>query len=288
MTGFGRGEYQQGERKFTVEMKAVNHRYFDVSIKMPKKLSFFESAIRGYLKNDIQRGKVDVFISYEDMTERNVSLKYNEGIAAEYLKYFRKMAETFHLEDDIRVSMLGRCPEVLTMEEQVVDEKELWEILEGALQGASQQFAESRIREGEALKNDLMEKLDGMKRDVEAVESRFPQIVAAYREKLTDKVHELLGDTQVEESRIAAEVVLFADKICTDEETVRLKSHIDSMRAELERGGSVGRKLDFIAQEMNREANTILSKANDLETSNLAINLKTEIEKVREQIQNIE
>lgn len=285
---FGRGEYQQGERKFTVEMKAVNHRYFDVSIKMPKKLSFFESAIRGYLKNDIQRGKVDVFISYEDMTERNVSLKYNEGIAAEYLKYFRKMAETFHLEDDIRVSMLGRCPEVLTMEEQVVDEKELWEILEGALQGASQQFAESRIREGEALKNDLMEKLDGMKRDVEAVESRFPQIVAAYREKLTDKVHELLGDTQVEESRIAAEVVLFADKICTDEETVRLKSHIDSMRAELERGGSVGRKLDFIAQEMNREANTILSKANDLETSNLAINLKTEIEKVREQIQNIE
>lgn len=131
MTGFGRGEYQQGERKFTVEMKAVNHRYFDVSIKMPKKLSFFESAIRGYLKNDIQRGKVDVFISYEDMTERNVSLKYNEGIAAEYLKYFRKMAETFHLEDDIRVSMLGRCPEVLTMEEQVVDEKELWEILEG-------------------------------------------------------------------------------------------------------------------------------------------------------------
>lgn len=174
------------------------------------------------------------------------------------------------------------------MEEQVVDEKELWEILEGALQGASQQFAESRIREGEALKNDLMEKLDGMKRDVEAVESRFPQIVAAYREKLTDKVHELLGDTQVEESRIAAEVVLFADKICTDEETVRLKSHIDSMRAELERGGSVGRKLDFIAQEMNREANTILSKANDLETSNLAINLKTEIEKVREQIQNIE
>lgn len=288
MTGFGRGENQQGERKFTVEMKAVNHRYFDVSIKMPKKLSYFESAIRGYLKNHIQRGKVDVFISYEDMTEENISLKYNEGIAAEYIKYFRRMAEDFGLEDDIRVSVLGRCPEVLTMEEQVVDEKELWAVLEGALHEACVQFTESRIREGEALKRDLSEKLDGMRSDVEAVESRFPHIIAAYREKLTDKVHELLGDTQIEEGRIAAEVVLFADKICTDEETVRLKSHIDSMRGELERGGSVGRKLDFIAQEMNREANTILSKANDLETSNLAINLKTEIEKVREQIQNIE
>ena len=126
MTGFGRGENQRGERKFTVEMKAVNHRYFDVSIKMPKKLSFFESAVRGYLKNHIQRGKVDVFISYEDMTEENVSLKYNEGIAAEYLRYFRQMSEVFGLEDDISVSTLGRCPEVLTMEEQVVDEKELW------------------------------------------------------------------------------------------------------------------------------------------------------------------
>ena len=288
MTGFGRGENQRGERKFTVEMKAVNHRYFDVSIKMPKKLSFFESAVRGYLKNHIQRGKVDVFISYEDMTEENVSLKYNEGIAAEYLRYFRQMSEVFGLEDDISVSTLGRCPEVLTMEEQVVDEKELWAILEGALQEACAQFSESRIREGEDLKRDLFEKLDGMQSDVNAVETRFPQIIAAYREKLTDKVHELLGDTQIEEGRIAAEVVLFADKICTDEETVRLKSHIDSMRAELERGGGVGRKLDFIAQEMNREANTILSKANDLETSNLAINLKTEIEKVREQIQNIE
>lgn len=288
MTGFGRAENLQGNRKFTVEMKAVNHRYFDVSIKMPKKLSFFESAIRTLLKTYMQRGKVDVFITYEDFTEENVSLKYNEAIAAQYLKYYRQMADTFDLRDDISVSVLGRCPEVFTMEEQTVDEKEIWAVLEVALKQACEQFVESRITEGERLKEDLFDKLDGMIRDVDAIEDRYPQIMTEYREKLTLKVEELLGDAQMEEGRIAAEVILFADKICTDEETVRLRSHIESMREELLSGGSVGRKLDFLAQEMNREANTILSKANDLETSNRAINLKTEIEKVREQIQNIE
>ena len=288
MTGFGRAENLQGNRKFTVEMKAVNHRYFDVTIKMPKKLSFFESAIRTFLKNYIQRGKVDVFITYEDFTEENVSLKYNEAIASQYLKYYRQMAETFGLKDDISVSALGRCPEVFTMEEQTVDEKEIWAVLESALKEACEKFVESRITEGERLKEDLYDKLDGMIRDVDAIEDRYPQIMAEYREKLTMKVEELLGDAQMEEGRIAAEVILFADKICTDEETVRLRSHIESMREELLRGGSVGRKLDFLAQEMNREANTILSKANDLDTSNRAINLKTEIEKIREQIQNIE
>ncbi len=288
MTGFGRAENLQGNRKFTVEMKAVNHRYFDVSIKMPKKLGFFESAIRTLLKTYMQRGKVDVFITCEDFTEENVSLKYNEAVAAQYLKYYRQMADTFGLRDDISVSVLGRCPEVFTMEEQTVDEKEIWAVLEVALKQACEQFVESRITEGERLKEDLFDKLDGMIRDVDAIEDRYPQIMTEYREKLTLKVEELLGDAQMEEGRIAAEVILFADKICTDEETVRLRSHIESMREELLSGGSVGRKLDFLAQEMNREANTILSKANDLETSNRAINLKTEIEKVREQIQNIE
>lgn len=288
MTGFGRCENHQGDRKFTVEMKSVNHRYFDVNIKMPKKLGFFESAIRSLLKNYIQRGKVDLFITYEDYTQSNVSLKYNESIAAEYVKYYKQMAETFGLENDVKVSTLGRSPEVFTMEEQTADEKEVWAVLEKALVGASEQFVESRVREGEALKADLFEKLDGMRRDVERIEERYPQVMAAYRQKLEEKVRELLGDTQMEEGRIATEVVLYSDKICTDEETVRLKSHIESMKAALEEGGGIGRKLDFIAQEMNREANTILSKANDLETSNIAINLKTEIEKVREQIQNIE
>lgn len=288
MTGFGRCECHQGDKKFTVEMKAVNHRYFDVTIKMPKKFGFFEAAIRNFLKKYVQRGKLDLFITYEDFAEENTSLKYNEHLAGEYLNYFNQMAEKFGLENDVRVSALGRCPDVFVMEEQDIDEQEIWSVLEQALQGACEQFVASRIKEGEALKTDLLDKLHGMLENVALIETRYPQIVAEYRQKLEEKVKELLADTQMDEGRIAAEVVLFADKICTDEETVRLSSHIQTMAAALEAGGSIGRKLDFIAQEMNREANTILSKANDLETSNIAIDLKTEIEKVREQIQNIE
>ena len=288
MTGFGRCEHVQGNRKFTVEIKAVNHRYFDVNIKMPKKFNFFESAIRSVMKEYIQRGKVDVFITCEDDTENNFSLKYNENIAGEYLKYYRRMAEHFGLKDDITVSVLGTCPEVFAMEEQTVDEEEIWALLETALRGALKQFVETRTREGENLRNDLIGKLDGMLRDVDAVETRYPHVLEEYRSRLREKVDALLTDSQMDESRLAAEVILYADKICTDEETVRLRSHIEGMKTELLQGGSIGRKLDFIAQEMNREANTILSKANDLQTSNLAINLKTDIEKVREQIQNIE
>ena len=288
MTGFGRCENHQGDRKFTVEMKAVNHRYFDVNIRMPKKLNFFETAIRSVLKEYLQRGKVDVFITYEDYSETNLSLKYNEAVAAQYLTYFREMEEKLGVKNDVSASILGRCPEVFSMEEQAVDEKQIWEVLETALRGAGEQMVASRIREGEALKKDLLEKLDGMLLDTAKVEERYPGIMEEYRNKIHEKVRELLEDSQIDEGRLASEVVLYADKICTDEETVRLRSHIENMAAELKKGGSVGRKLDFIAQEMNREANTILSKANDLETSNIAINLKTEIEKVREQIQNIE
>ena len=289
MTGFGRCEVSEGDRKFTVEMKGVNHRYLDVNIRMPKKLNFFDSAIRTVLKQYVTRGKVDIFITYEDLTENQVSLKYNESLAKEYLDAFKKMEETFGLENDIRVSTISRCPEVLTMEEQSADEEELWKGLKKALEGALKQFVETRGMEGENLKNDIIAKLDGMSEKVACIEVRSPEIVAEYRAKLEDKVKELLADTQMDEGRIAAEVVIFADKICTDEEVVRLKSHIAHMKETFatEENG-IGRKLDFIAQEMNREANTILSKANDIEVSNYAIDLKTEIEKVREQIQNIE
>ena len=289
MTGFGRCEVSDGERKFTVEMKGVNHRYLDANIRMPKKLNFFESAIRNLLKKSVQRGKVDIFITYEDLSESQVSLKYNEKLAEEYLTYFKKMEESFSLENDIRVSTLSRYPEVLTMEEQLMDEEELWNGLKKALDGAIKQFVETRALEGENLKTDIINKLDGMLKLVDVIEERSPQIVAEYREKLETKVHELLEDTQIEEGRIAAEVVIFADKICTDEEVVRLRSHILHMKETLQSEDSgIGRKLEFIAQEMTREANTILSKANDLEISNIGIDLKTEIEKVREQIQNIE
>lgn len=289
MTGFGRCEVSEGDRKFTVEMKGVNHRYLDANIRMPKKLNFFDSAIRTVLKQYVIRGKVDIFITYEDLTENQVALKYNESLAKEYLDAFKKMEETFGLENDIRVSTVSRCPEVLTMEEQSADEDELWKGLKKALEGALKQFVETRGIEGENLKNDIIAKLDGMSEKVACIEVRSPEIVAEYRAKLEEKVKELLADTQMDEGRIAAEVVIFADKICTDEEVVRLKSHIAHMKETFatEENG-IGRKLDFIAQEMNREANTILSKANDIEVSNYAIDLKTEIEKVREQIQNIE
>ncbi len=288
MTGFGRCEVAEGTRKITVEMKSVNHRYLDVNIKMPKKLNFFETAIRNELKNYIQRGKVDIFISYEDMAESNVCVKYNRELAAEYMKYLWKMSEDFSLDNDVRVSTLSRYPEVLTMEEQTVDEEELWQFLEKAVQGAAETFVETRIREGENIREDLLSKLNAMLEDVAFIEQRAPQIIASYKQKLRDKVKELLEDTQIDEARLLTEVTIFADKVCVDEELVRLRSHITTTRDNLLEGGSVGRKLDFIAQEMNREANTILSKTTDLETSNRAIDLKTEIEKVREQIQNIE
>ena len=289
MTGFGRCETAEGERKFTVEMKGVNHRYLDASIRMPKKLNYFESAIRNLLKQHVQRGKVDIFITYEDTSEAQVSLKYNGNLAKEYLMYFKQMEEELGLDNDIRVSALSRCPEVITMEEQAPDEEALWNGLKKALEGALVQFVETRAAEGGNLKADILDKLDNMSQQVSYIEKRSPEIVAEYRTKIEEKVKELLMDTQIDDNRIAAEVVIFADKICTDEEVVRLKSHIEHMKNTfLSDEGGIGRKLDFIAQEMNREANTILSKANDIEISNSAIDLKTEIEKVREQIQNIE
>ncbi len=288
MTGFGRCEVAENNRKFTVEMKSVNHRYLDVNIKMPKKLNFFESAIRGELKNYISRGKVDIFITYEDLSENTSCVRYNKELAGEYLKYLRQMAEDFGLDDDIRVSTLSKYPEVFMMEEQNIDEEELWKNLQKAVQGASEMFVQTRIVEGEHLKDDLIEKLDGMLKLVDFITERSPKIIAEYREKLEEKVRDLLADTVVDEGRLLTEVTIFADKVCVDEELVRLRSHIETTRNTLVAGGSIGRKLDFIAQEMNREANTILSKSNDLEISNCAIELKTEIEKVREQIQNIE
>lgn len=288
MTGFGRCEVSDENRKITVEMKSVNHRYLDVNIKMPKKLNFFEASIRNLLKEYIQRGKVDLFISFEDTSENNVTITYHKDVAAEYMKYLKEMAQQFQLDDDIRVSSLSRYPEVFTLDDVEIDEEGIWKTLEKALRGAAEGFVETRIKEGENLCNDLVHKLDGMLDIVDYISSRSPEIIAEYKGRLCEKVQELLGDTKLDESRILTEVTIFADKICVDEELVRLRSHIETTKSTLLEGGSIGRKLDFLAQEMNREANTILSKANDLTISNKGIELKTEIEKVREQIQNIE
>lgn len=288
MTGFGRHELSTEEYRISAEMKAVNHRYLDLSVKMPRRFNSFESGIRSLLKEYVQRGKVDLFIAYEDYTQSRMSLKYNASLAAEYMGYFRAMAEQFAIPDDVSVTSLARFPEIFSMEQEPEDEEQIWHILEEAVSGAASRFVESRIREGESLKKDLLGKLDAMEGMLDELERRSPAVVSEYREKLAAKVQELLGSSSIDESRIVTEATIFADKICTDEETVRLRSHIEATRAELSAGGSVGRKLDFIAQEMNREANTILSKANDLEISDCAISLKTEIEKIREQIQNIE
>lgn len=288
MTGFGRSETITTEYKLIVEMKAVNHRYSEFGIKMPKKLNLFEANIRALLKEYINRGKVDVFITYEDYRESNACIKYNKEIAKEYLDYLKQMETEFRIPNDITVTKLAGFSDVFSKEEQSIDEEQLWSILEAGIRQAAEQFVAAREREGENLKQDLLDKLDGMLSMVDYIEQEAPQLIQDYRNKLEAKVKELLEGTNIDESRIATEVVIYADKICVDEETVRLRSHINSTKDILTEGGSIGRKLDFIAQEMNREANTILSKANSLDISNTAIGLKTEIEKVREQIQNIE
>ncbi len=288
MTGFGRCELAEEGRKVTVEMKAVNHRYSEFSVKLPKRLNVCDVMVRNILKQYISRGKVDVFVSYEDETEGKGCVKYNAELAKEYYDILMRMAEEFPIENDIRISGLSRYPEVLTIESEQQDEEALYSLLERAVKGACEQFVETRIAEGERLREDLTAKCNKVAELVAAVEERSPQIMAEYRKKLTDKVAEVLGDTKIDERVLATEITIYADKICTDEETVRLRSHVTNMLDTFKQGENVGRKLDFVAQEMNREANTILSKANDITVSNIAIDLKTEIEKIREQIQNIE
>ena len=289
MTGFGHGEVSNDKnQKVTVEMKSVNHRYCDISLKLPKKLAMFEANIRNIMKEYASRGKIDIYVSYEDLSETAVSLHYNQAMAEEYMQVFKKMQEDFNIETKITAEALAKYPEVVTIEEVQHDEEVWWELLEAALRQAAEKFVETRTIEGANLKRDLLGKLDQMAADVAFIEERSPQIIAEYRSKLEEKVKEFLEDSTIEENRIAAEVTLYADKIAVDEEIVRLQSHISSMTDVLESDESIGRKLDFMAQEMNREANTILSKSSDVDLADHAIELKTNVEKVREQIQNIE
>ena len=288
MTGFGRFEKVEGTRHYTVEIKSVNHRYLDMSVKLPKKLNHFEVSIRNLLKKYILRGKVDVYISFVDEKESQVSVHYNKELAKAYYENLCQMSEDLGLENDIRISGLSRYPEVFTLEEQTEDEEELWSELEETVRGAAERFVESRITEGEHLKSDLTDKLNQMKTYVDYVEERSPQIVAEYRAKLTAKVEELLGDTKLDQSILATEITLYADKICVDEETVRLRSHLEQMNTMLTTGGAIGRKLDFLLQEMNRESNTIGSKCTDVKLARIVVDIKAELEKIREQTQNIE
>lgn len=288
MTGFGRAELSESDKKFTVEIKSVNHKYFDLNIRMPRKFNLFESNIRNLLKEYASRGKIDLYISYEDLSESGTSLKYNKALAQEYYHFYKQIQEDFNIDDDIRTSTIARSTDVLVLEEQEINEEEMWSLLERPLKEAFSAFRSAREKEGEALKQNILGKLDEMQGHAAFIEERLPQIISDYREKLTERVKELLENSQIDEGRIAAEVTMYADKIAIDEELVRLSTHIRHMKDILEKGGESGRNLDFIAQEMNRESNTILSKSNDIDITNRGIELKTCIEKIREQVQNLE
>lgn len=288
MTGFGHGEKETEQYKITVEIKSVNHRYCDLSVKLPKKFNAFESQIRNVMKEYVARGKTDLFIAFENYSSARCKVEYHREIAEAYVAAIGRAEKDFNLEQGLTGSSLVRFPEVITLSEEEEDIDEIFPDLEEALRQAGERFAKSRETEGANLREDILKKLDYIERLVSYVEERSPEMLREYRDKLRRKVEEALGDRHLDEGILSTELVVYADKVCVDEETVRLRSHIDNLRGTMEMEGSIGRKLDFIVQEMNREANTILSKANDQALSEHAIDLKTEIEKIREQIQNIE
>ena len=288
MTGFGRYETVTDEYRIAVEIKSVNHRYCDLNIKLPKKVNEIENTLRMMMKEIAERGKVDVYVSYEDYAGKGTHVHYHPQIAKEYVKVAAQVAEEFELHNSLSAERLLGFADVISLEEESNDLESVFPIVTQTLQKAGEQFIASREREGEQLYQDIKGKLAYLLTLVAQVEERSPQMLQEHRQKLLEKVQELLGDRKIDEGILATELIVYADKVCVDEETVRLRSHIDAMSETLDMQEAIGRKLDFIAQEMNREANTILSKANDKELSGIAINLKTEIEKIREQIQNIE
>lgn len=288
MTGYGRSERIANEHKFTVEIKSVNNRYLDLNIRMPRILNPFEPAIKNELKNSITRGKVDVYITLEDLSASDTRVRYNKAVAEQYAAYVRQIAEDFDLPCNLTAERLSSYPDVLTVDEEDPDNTTLWEPLRETLNEAAAQFVAARVKEGNFITQDLLGKLDGMASHVDAIAEKAPELVAAYRQRLYDKICEVVADTNIDESRILQEAAIYSDKICVDEEMVRLRSHITAVREELGKEEPVGRKLDFLAQEMNREANTILSKTSNADSAEHAIALKTEIEKIREQIQNLE
>lgn len=287
MTGFGRSEYLDDEKKIIIEIKSVNHRYCDINVKLPRTISRFEPEIRKRLKLYAERGKIDVFITYQNL-KTSETVKYNKEIAGEYMNYLKQIGEDFGLEEDIKPTVLARFPDVFSLEENYSAEEEEYTDIQKVLDEAGKMFLESRQKEGENLAKDLLDKMDEIETLVNRIESMAPQIIEEYREKLTAKVQDILENRDIEEARIVQEVVIYADRVAVDEELVRLHSHIQAVRDILSEDKAVGRKLDFIVQEMNREANTTLSKSDTKEVTDIGIDLKTLIEKVREQVQNLE
>lgn len=288
MTGYGRAQGSFSGGEILVEIKSVNNRYLDCGVKLPRVYAFAEEAIKGLVQRTISRGKVDVFINISSAGAQNIQISLNTPVVEGYLSALRQIARDYEVKDDISVSTLSRFNDVFLVEKQEEDEDEVQEALLSVTATALEAFDQMRTVEGEALKKDLLQKAEEILELVSQVEERSPVTLAAYRERLLNKMREVLENSAVDEARVIQEAAIYADKIAVDEETVRLRSHIDQLRTMLEEGGVIGRKLDFLMQEMNREANTIGSKGNDVEQARHVVDIKSRLEKIREQIQNIE
>ena len=288
MTGYGRAVETVSGREFTVELRSVNNRYLDCSVRLPRLLSFAEDAVKQAVKASVSRGKVDVFISLRTETEEDVVVNLNRGVLEGYLTAMRQMVTEFGVQDDISVSTVSRLPEVFAVEKKEVDEDQLLSDLLQVVGKALEGYDAMRTREGAALDADLRSRGETILSLVSQVEQGNGQTVIDYRTRLENKLREVLENTAIDESRILTEAAIFADKVAVDEETVRLRSHLQQMNSMLSGGGAIGRKLDFLLQEMNREANTIGSRCTDVKLARIVVDIKAELEKIREQTQNIE
>ena len=289
MTGFGRGTFSDSGKEFTVEIKSVNHRYIDFYIKLPRQIAFLEERVREIVSKSIYRGKVDIFISFEDRSEDSKSVTLDEALADAYIQAIDKLKVKYNLADDISVSLVSRLPDVLRIEKNEDDEEQLWKVLYNALETAISSLIQMREKEGNELRESLLQKADNMQEIIKHISERSPEVVSEYKLKLENRIKDLLNQQTIDENRIAMEVAIFADRCSIDEELVRLGSHLSQLRDILSiQQQPVGRKLDFLVQEINREINTIGSKSNDIIITKNVLELKSETEKIREQIQNIE
>lgn len=289
MTGYGRGENTTNNRKFTVEIKSVNHRYNDITIKLPRSINYIEDTIKKKAIEQISRGKTDIYIGFETTSKDDIKISLNTNLADSYIEQLNNMKNRYSLKDDISISLLSEIPDILTVEKEDINEDIIIEALMPALEAALHEFIKFRKKEGQALKDDITLKLETIKNLLEAIKLRSPKIVAEYKNKLQARLNDLLGgNLELDESRLITEITIFADRCSIDEEITRLFSHINQAKSILDNEEIAGRKLDFLIQEMNREANTICSKSNDIEITQLTLELKSEIEKMREQVQNIE
>ncbi len=289
MTGFGRGTCNENGKEFTVEIKSVNHRYIDFYIKLPRQIAYLEERVREVVAKSIFRGKVDIFISFEDRSDDSKSVMLDEALAGAYIQAVEKIKDKYGLKDDLSVSLVSRFPDVLRIEKTEDDEEQLWNILNKALETAVASLIQMREKEGNELRSSLLQKADYMEDIISQITNRSPEVVIEYKQKLENRIKELLNQQTIDENRIAMEVAIFADRCGIDEELVRLGSHLTQLRDILNiKKQPVGRKLDFLVQEINREINTIGSKSNDIIITKNVLELKSETEKIREQIQNME